>query len=275
VIESTRAALDYLQKADDDFGDLAAGAGRVTTAAKVASRAHCSAAARRKNRWTTRRCACHAKTQALRAQVAGDQDIVRDPAKHGLELPAIRNEPYFVALPRTRDIDVATAARLAEMPVDEFRALNPAFKRPVIWRQHKPTNPASRGSSRNVQGHLAAFEVTGQPLASWTAYTLRENEKLAGDSFRPDVVFQIARRANQDGRARAPIARRNAFASRRLASSQADSCRHLCQRFVLAQRVSGPACERLAGHLERSEVGLERFGSIRGKQDCRLVLPPR
>ena len=33
----------------------------------------------------------------------------------GITLPAIKNEPYFVAVTKTRDIDVATAARLAEL----------------------------------------------------------------------------------------------------------------------------------------------------------------
>jgi len=111
---------------------------------------------------------------------AGDQEHrARSGQNMALSLPAIRNEPYFVALPRTRDIDVATAARLAEMPVDEFRALNPAFSGPSSWRQHKPTILLPADRAETFKANLAAFEVTGQPLASWTAYTLRENETLA------------------------------------------------------------------------------------------------
>ena len=42
------------------------------------------------------------------------------------------NEPYFASVANELDMDVRTAARLAEMPVDEFLALNPAYSRPQI-----------------------------------------------------------------------------------------------------------------------------------------------
>jgi membrane-bound lytic murein transglycosylase D len=57
------------------------------------------------------------------------KNIVASPEAHGIVLPEIANEPYFVtvSLPATPGLDLATAAKLAEMAPDEFRALNPAF----------------------------------------------------------------------------------------------------------------------------------------------------
>jgi membrane-bound lytic murein transglycosylase D len=196
VIESTRAALDYLQKLHDDFGDwhlaLAAyncGEGCVARAlqrARLAKKATDYSSLRLPR-----------ETQYYVPKLQAIKNIVRQPATYGLELPAIRNEPYFVALKRTRDMDVATAARLAEMPVDEFRALNPAFKRPVIVAAAQPTIllPADRVDT--FKANFAAYESTGQPLASWTTYTLRDNETLAQVAQRVGLSEGSLRDANR------------------------------------------------------------------------------
>jgi membrane-bound lytic murein transglycosylase D len=196
VIESTRAALDYLQKLHDDFGDwhlaLAAyncGEGCVARALQR------SRAARKPTDYSSLR--LPRETQYYVPKLQAIKNIVRDPAKHGLELPAIRNEPYFVALPRTRDIDVATAARLAEMPVDEFRALNPAFKRPVIVAAAAPTILLPADRAETFKANLAAYEATGQPLASWTTYTLHEKETLAQVAARVGLSEANLREANR------------------------------------------------------------------------------
>jgi membrane-bound lytic murein transglycosylase D len=196
VIESTRAALDYLQKLHDEFGDwhlaLAAyncGEGCVQRAIQRAR------AAKKATDYSSLR--LPRETQYYVPKLQAIKNVVRDPSKLGLELPAIRNEPYFVALTRTRDIDVATAARLAEMPVDEFRALNPAFKRPVIVAAAQPTILLPADRAETFKANFAAYEATGQPLASWTTYTLRENETLEQVAKRLGLTEANLREANR------------------------------------------------------------------------------
>ena len=65
------------------------------------------------------------KLQALR-------NIIANPEAFGVKLDPLPNEPYFVAVDNTRNLDLRTAAKLAEMPLDEFLALNPAFNGSVI-----------------------------------------------------------------------------------------------------------------------------------------------
>ncbi len=60
------------------------------------------------------------------------KNIVADPERFGVRLPTLENQPYFVTVARASDIDVPLAARLAGMSVEEFTALNPAFKRGII-----------------------------------------------------------------------------------------------------------------------------------------------
>src|SRR5512134_3264181 len=131
VVESTRAALDYLQKLYDQFGDwhlaLAAynwGEGAVSRAIAKNQRA------RKPAGYTDLRMPSETKYYVPKLQAI--KNIVSDPEKYGVVLPKIDDTPYFVAVHKTRDIDVHTAARLAEMEVEDFRALNPSFNRPVI-----------------------------------------------------------------------------------------------------------------------------------------------
>jgi membrane-bound lytic murein transglycosylase D len=69
----------------------------------------------------------------------------------------------------TRDIDVALAARLADVQLEDFKALNPSLNRPVILAAGTPQIllPWDNATvfQRNFEGH-----TTGR-YASWTAWT--------------------------------------------------------------------------------------------------------
>lgn len=196
VIDSTRAALDYLQKLHDMFGDwhlaLAAynwGEGSVSRAIEKNRRA------RKPVGYTSLKMPL--ETQHYVPKLQAVKNIVSEPEKFGIELPPVPNSPYFVAVQKTRDIDVETAARLAEMTPDEFRALNPQFNRPVIVGAASPTLllPANRLDTFNA--NLAAWEATGQPLASWTTYRMQPADTLATVSRRAGIAEQQLREANR------------------------------------------------------------------------------
>jgi membrane-bound lytic murein transglycosylase D len=196
VIGSTRAALDYLQKLHAQFGDwhLALAAYNWGEGAVARAQARNRAAGRPTGYLHLR---MPTETQHYVPKLQALKNIVRDPQRYGIALPLIRNEPYFVTLTKTRDVDVTTAARLAEMGQDEFRALNPSFNRPLIVgaAQHSILLPADRAET--FLANLAAFESTGQPLASWTTYTLAPNETLAQVAARAGVSEASLREANR------------------------------------------------------------------------------
>ncbi len=196
VMESTRAALDYLQKLHDEFGDWHLALAAYNCGEGCVGRAVNYARARKKStlyeqlRLPRETLGYVPKLQALK-------NIVRNPQHYGLTLPAIENKPYFVAISKTRDIDVTTAARLAEISVDAFRALNPAFKRPVIVAATQPAILLPADREEVFRGNLAAWEATDQPLASWTTYTLQEAETLAQVATRVGVSEAALREANR------------------------------------------------------------------------------
>jgi membrane-bound lytic murein transglycosylase D len=71
------------------------------------------------------------------------------------------------------NMDVALAARLAETPLDEFRALNPAYNRPVAAGQAHLVVPADK-----VETFLSNLESHDKPLVTWSSYTLKRGDRL-------------------------------------------------------------------------------------------------
>ncbi|HEX4511765.1 MAG TPA: LysM peptidoglycan-binding domain-containing protein, partial [Burkholderiaceae bacterium] len=66
-----------------------------------------------------------------------------------------------------RDIDVALAARLAGVPLDEFRMLNPQFNQPVILAAGTPQVLLPYD---NADDFVLQLDAHRGPLATWTAW---------------------------------------------------------------------------------------------------------
>jgi membrane-bound lytic murein transglycosylase D len=167
VLASTRAALDYLQKLYGMFGDwhlaLAAynwGEGSVARAIAKNQRLGLGTA------YTDLTMPMETRFYVPKLQAV--KNIVSNPKGFSASLPDIGNHPYFQTVAITRDIDVALAAKLAEVPLEDFKALNPSASRPVILAAGTPQILLPWDSAtvfeRNLQGY------GGGRLASWTAW---------------------------------------------------------------------------------------------------------
>jgi membrane-bound lytic murein transglycosylase D len=175
VLASTRAALDYLQTLYAQFGDwqlaLAAynwGEGSVQRAvARNQSRGLSVAYEDLSMPDETRNYV--PKLQAMR-------NLIAQPQAFGIELPPLADHPYFLSVPIARDIDVALAARLAEVSVDEFRQLNPQMNRPVILAAGTPRVLLPFDNANAFVRNLAAHRGR---LASWTAWIASRTVKTA------------------------------------------------------------------------------------------------
>lgn len=175
VLDSTRAALDYLTKLHGMFGDwhlaLAAynwGEGSVQRAMRANQRA------RRATDYPSLRMPIETRDYVPKLQAV--KNIVADPAKFGLALPALENHPYFLAVPIARDIDVELAARLADLPLADFRALNPQMNKPVIVAAGTPQVLLPYDNANTFVKSVAQHKG---PLASWTAWVAPKTMKTA------------------------------------------------------------------------------------------------
>jgi membrane-bound lytic murein transglycosylase D len=108
-----------------------------------------------------------------------------------LGLPEILNRPYFATIETPRAMDVKTAARLANMPVDEFVALNPSHNRPVMKADTPVVIPAEK-----VATFQSNLEKNDAPLTEWQAYTLKSGEKLDQVAPRFGITLSDLQRAN-------------------------------------------------------------------------------
>jgi membrane-bound lytic murein transglycosylase D len=101
------------------------------------------------------------------------KNIVQNPGAYNIVLPELENHPYFVAIDVTRDIDVDVAAQLAEMSLEDFRNLNPAFNKPVILAATDQQMLLPFARAELFQMNLANYT---KPLSSWTALKVTKSE---------------------------------------------------------------------------------------------------
>lgn len=176
VLASTRAALDYLEKLHGMFGDwhlaLAAynwGEGSVGRA--IAKNQHL------KKGTGYLDLSMPMETRFYIPKLQAMKNIVAHPDNFRVKLPAIDNHPYFDTVTITRDIDVALAAKLAEVPVDDFKALNPSLHRPVILAAGTPQILLPWDNAATFQRNLDAY--AGSRLSSWTVWIAPTTMKTA------------------------------------------------------------------------------------------------
>ena len=167
VLASTRAALDYLQKLHTLFGDwhlaLAAynwGEGNVGRSIAKNHRAGQPTAYIDLN--------MPMETRLYVPKLQAVKNIVASPGAFNSKLPLIENHPYFQSVTISRDIDVALAAKLAEVPLDDFKALNPSINRPVIMAAGTPQVLLPWDNAEVFQSNLESYP--GGRLASWTVW---------------------------------------------------------------------------------------------------------
>ncbi|GAC1543958.1 MAG: hypothetical protein NVS2B4_22150 [Ramlibacter sp.] len=169
VLASTRAALDYLQRLYGMFGDwhlaLAAynwGEGNVGRAIARNQRAGLGTS------YTDLKMPDETRNYVPKLQAV--KNIVANPDQFHAELPVIENHPYFDMVTVERDMDTKLAARLADIELDDFKALNPQINRPVILAAGSSQILLPWDNAKVFQRNVAAYSE-GR-FATWTAWTV-------------------------------------------------------------------------------------------------------
>mgnify|MGYP003338763928 FL=1 len=122
------------------------------------------------------------------------KNIVASPQTLGVTLPSIPNHPYFQTVPLPRDMDVALIARLAEVPLDDFKALNPSAHRPVILAGGTPQILLPWDNAEIFQANLIRHEGR---LASWTVWVAPKAMKVADAAKRFRMADEEFRQINK------------------------------------------------------------------------------
>lgn len=195
VTEATRAALDYLQKLHNDFGDWQLALAAYNWGEGAVSRA-IDKNQRKRKPTDYRSLKMPKETANYLPKLQAVKNIIADPARYGVRLEEIPNQPYFIRVNVPSQIDVKRAAELAGVPLEEFRSLNPAHNRPVITSAGERTVLLPVEKAETFATNL---EANDEPLVSWQTYTLKPNEKIEQVAARYGLTVNTLKQVNGIG----------------------------------------------------------------------------
>ena len=188
---ATNAALDYLGKLYLDFGDW-----QLALAAYNCGEG-CVARAIQKNvdlglptDYTS--LSLPSETQHYVPKLLAIKNLIRQPEQYGFAINSLPNQPYFNQVTVHANMDIHSAARLADMSSNDFIALNAAFPRNLI-RSDTPVNlllPVDKADKfqRNLETNS---------WDSWQAFAAQKGDKLSAIAKRFKVSIERLKEHNQ------------------------------------------------------------------------------
>ncbi len=176
VVEATRAALDYLEFLHAEFdGDW------LLALAAYNSGEHRVARAVRQNREEGKPTDFFSlrlprETRGYAPKLLALRDLVRDPAAYDITLQPVANTEYLAVVELEGQIDLALAARLADISVNELYLLNPGYNR---WA----TDPAGPHALVLPLDRVELFENALAQVPKEERVSWGEHRVLHGDTL--------------------------------------------------------------------------------------------
>ncbi len=196
VVQSTRAALDYLQAiyemhGNDWFLALASYNWGENAVARAVKR---NKAQGKSYDYLSLR--MPTETRHYVPKLIALKHIVMQADELGLTLPTLPDKAYFVTVEKTRPIDLKLAAEFAQMSVADFVALNPAHNRPVIAASKNNVLKIPADKIDAFTAAIVQHEMADKVFASWQPYTIKSNESLADVARRGGITTTELMKAN-------------------------------------------------------------------------------
>jgi len=196
VIAATSSALDYLQTLNAEFNDWQLSLAAYNWGEGNVRRAVARNRARNLPVDFGSLTGVPVETRNYVPKLQAVKNIIADPQKYGLEMADVPNAPYFTVVRTTVRMDVKRAAELAELPLDEFLALNPQHNRPVISGadEYAILLPIDK-----AEVFAAKLDLVAQPLVSWSAHRMKKGETLPQVAARYGMSIETLRSVNGIG----------------------------------------------------------------------------
>ena len=196
VVDSTRAALDYLELLHEQFdGDwLLAVAGYNSGEGNVARAVRRAEAAGRPTDFWSIRNDLPRETARYVPRLLAIRDLVANPGRFEIELPVIANVPYFAAVETGGQIDLALAADVGGLDIDTLYSLNPGINR---WATdpdgpHRLLVPAA-----SAPGFAAALAgLSPDERVRWTRHEIQRGETLGEIAENYETTPAVLREIN-------------------------------------------------------------------------------
>lgn len=194
IVASTDAALTYLTQLNNRFDDWHLALASYNTGGGNVNRAlrHNRNAGGNGTFWELR---LHSETRAYVPKLIALARLIADPEEHGMNLTSIANRPYFAAVDTQGQVDLAMAAELADISMNELYLLNPGFSQ---WAT-SPDGP-HRLLVPIENADILAKNLKNLPLKqrmSWQRYRVSSGDSLLTISRRFNTTPSMIRDANQ------------------------------------------------------------------------------
>jgi len=174
ILQATNAALDYLQKLYGMFGDWELALAAYNCGEGCVARAQSRGAG---SDYASIR--LPQETRNYVPKLVAVRNIIQEPDRFGINLETLPNEPYFLQVKLKHPMEARQAARMAEMDLEDFLILNPAFNRRVIFTETQnvlllPTdkvetfqfNLHQKGSQHRLQSYAAKRGENANSIAA-------------------------------------------------------------------------------------------------------------
>ena len=196
VVESTRAALDYLQALNELFdGDwLLAVAGYNSGEGNVLRAIRRAEAAGKPTDFWGIRSYLPVETRTYVPRLIAIRELVAAPAKYAVTLPEIPNTPFFEVVETGGQIDMALAAELSELDLDDLYALNPGVNR---WATDPDGPHRLLVPEADAEPFAAALADLGErERVEWTRYQIHSGEALSTIARKFHTTEAVLRQVN-------------------------------------------------------------------------------
>ncbi|MFA9420835.1 MAG: LysM peptidoglycan-binding domain-containing protein, partial [Gammaproteobacteria bacterium] len=178
IIESTLAAIKYLSSLSQQFNgdwELAlasynAGPGKIRSAVRYNKKK-----GRPTDFWHLTR--IRQETKDYVPKLLALKELFGNPDKYGFEFHPISNEPSYTIVELKGQIDLALAAELAGITINELYQLNPAFNRWATAPEgpHRLILP----KHKSAQFELALQKVPAEKRINWVRHKIKPGETLS------------------------------------------------------------------------------------------------
>jgi membrane-bound lytic murein transglycosylase D len=196
VIASTDAALSYLEKLHNDFGDW-----QLAFAAYNCGEGTVARAIKRNKKqgkpidfWSLK---LPRETSAYVPKLMAVSHLVKFPEQYGLDLSPVDNKPYLGMVNIGSQIDLNIAAEMADIDMDLLYKLNPGFNR---WATapdgpHRLVLPLDKVD--NFKTELATLPQSKR--VQWARHKIKSGESLSTIAARYHTRVSVIKKANQLG----------------------------------------------------------------------------
>jgi membrane-bound lytic murein transglycosylase D len=196
VLESTRAALDYLEELNEEFnGDwLLAIAGYNSGEANVERAIKRAKAAKKPTDFWGIKNYLPNETRTYVPRLLAVAQLVADPERYGITLPDMSNQPRFAVVSTGGQIDMALAADLAGIDHDALYALNAGVNRWATDPEgpHRLLLPMEQAEQFEIS--LAALGE--RELVQWTRHRVKQGESIGALATKYDTTVAVLKQVN-------------------------------------------------------------------------------